>query len=472
MTRAAGRRTLVAGFARTGVAVARALARRGEEVLALDDAPRSAAVATADRLGVELVVAPGAEELAKMLVDIDEVVVSPGLAPDHPVFGAAAARGVQVIAEVELAFRLGLPPLVAITGTNGKTTVTSLVAAMLERSGRAVAAAGNIGRPLVELVGAPDPDAPAAARPDVVVVEVSSFQLAFCESFRPAVGTWLNFAEDHLDWHRDLEDYAAAKAAIWARQGADDVAVANAEDPVVLARGRSARSRLVTFGLATGDYRLDGEQLRGADGSVVATRADLSRDLPHDRANALAAIATAVAAGAGHDACREALREQGPLRHRVELVGRHAGVEYFDDSKATTPSAVIAALAGFRSVVLIAGGRNKGLDLGAIAETLRASARRSGEGGGEPGPTLASLRGVVAIGESAGELAASFAPEWPVVGATSMPAAVAAAARLARPGDAVLLSPGCASFDWYRSYEERGDDFARAVVALSGGGSG
>lgn len=466
MSGSARGRRLVAGFARTGVAVARALGRLGEEVLAIDDAPSPDALAQADRLGVELVVAPGPERLAQLVGAVEEVVVSPGLSPAHPVFAAARSRGVPVISEVELAFRLGLPPLVAITGTNGKTTVTSLVAAMLARSGRAVSAAGNIGRPLVDLAGEPDPAAPGPPRPELVVAEVSSFQLAFCERFRPTVGTWLNLAEDHLDWHRDLDDYAAAKARIWARQGPDDVAVANAEDAVVLEHARAARSRLVTFGLAQGDYRVDGELLVAAGKGVVASRADLFRDLPHDRANALAAIATAVACGASLDACRRALSEHRPLRHRVELVGRHAGVEYFDDSKATTPSAVIAALAGFGSVVLIAGGRNKGLDLGAIAEALRASTRRPEGTAGKGGARLAKLRGVVAIGESAEALASAFSPEWPVVAAPSMSDAVEAAARLAQPGDAVLLSPGCASFDWYSSYEERGDDFARAVKAL------
>ena len=183
---------------------------------------------------------------------------------------------------------------------------------------------------------------------------------------------------------------------------------------------------------------------------MIAPVADLPRSLPHDLANALAASAAAVGAGATLEGCRRALRSFRGLPHRVERVGESGGVGYYDDSKATTPSAVLAALAGFESVVLIAGGRNKGLDLGALRE-----------GAGR-------VRSVVAIGEAAAEVEAAFAGAAPVQRATSMVEAVSAAAGAARPGDAVLLSPGCASFDWYRSYAERGEDFARTVAALAG----
>jgi len=315
---------------------------------------------------------------------------------------------------------------------------------MLVASGVSAAAAGNIGYPLVEAVRRPGLE--------VVVAEVSSFQLALTETFRPSVATWLNLAEDHLDWHGDLDHYVRSKARIWANQEADDVAVANAEDPVVAEAARAARGRVLTFGLAVGDYRRDGGRLVGPDGRELVSIAELSRDLPHDVTNALAALATAVAAGATADGCTTALRNAKPLAHRVELVGRVGDVAYYDDSKATTPSAVAAALAGFEAVVLIAGGRNKGLDLGAL--------RRGAEAGG-----ARRVRAVVAIGEAAAEVAAAF-DGYTVVGADSMQAAAAEAQRLARPGDAVLLSPGCASFDWYASYEERGQDFVRAVRRL------
>jgi len=440
-------RVLVVGFARTGAAVARVLRDRGAEVVAVDDAPSPDAVEAASRAGVELLVGPDPHELGRALHDVGLVVVSPGVPPTHPVF--AAARGVEVVSEVELASRLGGPEIVAITGTNGKTTVTSLVASMLARSGRAVRAAGNIGYPLVEAVVEPGLD--------LVVAEVSSFQLALTTSFRPRVAAWLNLAEDHLDWHRDLEEYAAAKARIWAHQERDDVAVANADDRAVLDRARAARGRLVTFGASEGDFHLDGGALVGPGAVEWASLSDLPRAMPHDVSNALAALAVAASAGARADACRAALREGSPLPHRVELVANVGGVSYFDDSKATTPSAVVAALAGLDSVVLIAGGRNKGLDLAAIATAARA---------GATGGRFARLRGVVAIGEAAGSVADALDGPWPVVRATSMHDAVVRASGLAEHGDAVLLSPGCASFDWYSSYEERGADFANEVHAL------
>jgi UDP-N-acetylmuramoylalanine--D-glutamate ligase len=440
-------RVLVVGFARTGIAVARVCAARDVSVAAIDDRPTPAAHAAAAAIGVRLEPTPAPAALAARLADAELIVVSPGVPPFHPAI--AGADPAKVISEVELAWRLGGPPVVAVTGTNGKTTVTSIVTAMLAGGGRRVRAAGNIGYPLVEAVTEPGLD--------LVVAEVSSFQLAQTTTFAPSVAAWLNFAEDHLDWHRDLEEYARAKARIWANLGPDDVAVANAEDELVMGYARAVGGRLVTFGRERGDYRQVGDELVGPAGTVLLT-AELPRAMPHDITNALAAIAIADAAGS--DAAREAraLREQPPLPHRVELVETVGGVGYYDDSKATTPSAVLAALAGFASVVLVAGGRNKGLDLSVMAQSLADAAT-----GGRPPPTR--VRAVVAIGEAADEVVKAFAPYAPVVPAASMEAAVTQAARLAEPGDAVLLSPGCASFDWYTSYEERGNDFARVVRA-------
>lgn len=436
---------LIVGFARTGQAVARVLRARNLSLRALDDRPDLAAREEAARLGIELVESPGPLALARLIGDADLVVASPGVPPSHPALGAAPAD--RLVSEIELAARLSPVPLVAITGTNGKTTVTSLVAAMLAASGRNAPAAGNIGRPLIDAVLAPGVE--------LVVAEVSSFQLLYTRDLRPIVAAYLNFAEDHLDWHGDVGAYAAAKAKIFSRQGPGDLAVANAEDEVVMQAARAGRGRVVTFGLERGDYHLDGERLVGPDGTAYATLADLPRALPHDVQNALAALAIALGAGADAAACRQALRTTTVLAHRVELVAEHAGVAYYDDSKATTPSAVAAALRGFGAVVLIAGGRNKGLDLSAMRVAAEAGGRRR-------------VRAVVAIGEAAEEVAAAFSG-YPVERADSMRAAVRAARALVRPGEVVLLSPGCASFDWYRSYEERGADFARLVREEIGG---
>jgi UDP-N-acetylmuramoylalanine--D-glutamate ligase len=426
----------------SGEAVTRHLRERGARVVAVDDAPTDDARRRAAAAGVELADVSGPERLRELVAAADVVVPSPGVRESHPVFALAHELRRPVRGEVELGARWARRPLVAITGTNGKTTVTELVARMLVGSGVRAISAGNIGVPLSDAV---------RRDVDVVVVEVSSFQLRFTDTFHPAVAVWLNLAEDHLDWHADMESYAAAKARVWANQDPDDVAVANADDPVVMRWAADAPSRVVTFGLRQpADYHVRDGDLRGPDGPLVAV-ADLPRALPHDLANYMAAAAAAQAAGARPDGVAAALRQPSALPHRVALVAESGGVRWYDDSKATNPHAALAALAGFDCSVLIAGGRNKGLDL----TPLRAAAGR--------------VRAVVALGEAGPDVDAAFAGLRPVVAAQTMEEAVRAAASVAQPGDAVLLSPACASFDLYGSYAERGDDFARAVRALVAG---
>jgi UDP-N-acetylmuramoylalanine--D-glutamate ligase len=431
---------LVVGLAVTGEAVARRLTRDGMRVVAIDDHPDEAVRKRAASLEIELVEAPSAETVADLAARAALVVVSPGVPAHHPVFGLGDRA--HVVSEVEVAAGWARAPLVAVTGTNGKTTVTTLVSRMLVESGVRAVVAGNIGVPLADAV-----DGGA----DVLVVEVSSFQLAFTEWFRPSVAVWLNVAENHLDWHPTLAHYVESKSRVWANQRNGDVAVANAEDPAVMAAAASAPVPVLTFGRAEGSYHVEGGALVTASGEQIVRTEELPRSFPHDLVNALAASAGALAAGATLDGCRAALRTFTGLPHRLELVGESGGVRYLDDSKATTPAAVLAALTGLDSVVLIAGGRNKGLRL----DSLRDGADR--------------VRAVVAIGEAIPQVEAAFAGASPVVTAMSMDEAVRLAGDLARPGDSVLLSPGCASFDWYRSYSERGDDFARAVRVRTGG---
>jgi UDP-N-acetylmuramoylalanine--D-glutamate ligase len=286
---------------------------------------------------------------------------------------------------------------------------------------------------------------------DVFVVEASSFRLLHSHHFAPDVGTWLNVAPDHLDpagvgSHATLGDYIAAKARLWKDQTSDQVAIGNADDPVVSAQLAKARAQQVTFGLDMPAHnRVVGDRLVLDTGDTLAEVEELHRAFPHDLANALAAATTVVHAGGTVQGAREALLAFRGLPHRVSLVGESGGVGWYDDSKATAPHATRAALRGFDSVVLIAGGRNKGLDL----SDLTKEADR--------------IRAVVAIGEAAHDVAVAFDGIRPVRTAASMDEAVAEAAALARPGDVVLLSPACASFDWYGSYAERGDDFVRAV---------
>lgn len=438
-------RTVVVGFGVTGVAVAEALVRHGQAVVAVDDDPSPAAREAAEGLGVELVVAPERAELAALVQAAPAVLPAPGLPARHPLFELAASAGVPVLSEFDLAQRWDDRPLLAITGTDGKTTVTTLVCSMLEASGLAAANVGNTPVPLVRAIEDP--------MVDVFVVEASSFRLDHSRFFAPRVGTWLNFAPDHLDNHRSLEEYEAAKARIWRDQGPDQVAVGNADDPVVARHLASAPARSVSFGFGPGaGFTVRDDDLVTPDGDVICAVADLPRRFPHDLLNALAATATALHGGANLAGVREALVGFQGLPHRVALVGEAGGVRYYDDSKATTPHAALSALGAFESAVLICGGRNKGLDLGVLAT-------------GAP-----HVRAVVAIGDAAGEIVAAFAGVRPVQVATSMAQAVALARTAAQPGDAVLLSPGCASFDWYRSYGERGDDFAREVQAAIGVG--
>jgi len=447
---------LVVGFGITGAAVAEALVRRGEAVVVVDDRPGDDAVARATELGVELVAAPDRATLGRLVAGASEVLPAPGLPARHPVFEIAAAEGTPVASEFDLAARWDDRPLLAITGTDGKTTVTMLTCAMLEASGLAAQAVGNTPVPLVAAIDDPTID--------VFVVEASSFRLDHSRHFAPAVATWLNFAPDHLDNHRSLAEYEAAKARIWRDQRPDDVAIGNLDDPVVARHLASAPARKVGFGLGTtaGGHGAAGRQLVGyrvADGALVdpggetlARVGELQRSFPHDLSNGLAAAATALAGGATREGVRAALLAFSGLPHRVTLVGEAGGVPFYDDSKATTPHAVLAAVEGFESVVLICGGRNKGLDLSPLAEVAPRA------------------RAVVAIGDATADVAAVFGPTGvPVRAAESMDDAVRLAAGAARPGDAVLLSPGCASFDWYGSYGERGDDFARAVQAHIGG---
>jgi UDP-N-acetylmuramoylalanine--D-glutamate ligase len=441
------RRALVVGFGASGRSSARFLVEEGWSVVVVDDRPDALKAEAAARLGATWAGAVSPECLASLAAKSDEVVVSPGVPLEHPVF----RLGRPLVGELELGARAAEVPVVAITGTNGKTTVVTLVTAMLERSGRLALACGNIGLPLTEAVRS---DA------EVLVVEASSFQLALATSLGAEVAAWLNLSPNHLDWHRTLEHYIASKARLFEQMDPSGVAVANADDPVVEAHLPVGGRRVVRFGLAG----RDGVDVTVADGWVrsvehgrVVEVDRLLRRAPHDVANALAATASALAAGADVDAIGEVLSHFSGLAHRLEVVGRLGEVTFVDDSKATTTAAMVAALRAVGPAVLIAGGRRKG---GSLAPAVEAAG---------------AVRAVVAIGESADEVAEAFrAGPLPdgarreVVTAQSMDEAVRRAAALARAGETVLLSPGGASWDWYASYEERGRDFRRAAALLDG----
>ncbi len=428
---------LLAGTGVTNTAAAKALVARGHTVLLFDDGPAEAGRSLSESLGIEFAHAPSAEQLGSMLEQVDAVMPAPGLPEAHPVMAAAEVAGVPLISEFDLAAAWDDRPVLAITGTNGKTTVAELTSAMLGNSGIANEAVGNLEVPLVAAIDDPVPAC--------FVVEASSFRLNHSRNFAPKVATWLNFAPDHLDVHESLAVYEAAKASIFTRLGEGDVAVVNLEDPVVVRHRPPAPASVVGFSLSAGDYHEHDGHLVGPQGTLIAV-SQLWSHLPHDRLNALAASATAIAGGADPDGVRRALAQFSGLPHRVQFVAEINGVRWYDDSKATAPHATVAAAAGFDRVVLIAGGQNKGLDL-----TEMAGAK--------------SVVEVVAIGSSASEVIAAFSGIR-ARAAGSMQEAVELAAAVAAPGDTVLLSPGCASFDWYGSYSERGDDFTAEVLAL------
>ena len=439
---------LVYGLAVAGAATVRALRQRGFDVIAADDTVDDAKRRLAGDLDVELVAAPDNSRLADLVAASERVVPAPGVPETHRLFATARRAGRQVVSELELAYEweqdraAGPRPLVAATGTDGKTTTTLWAVEMLAAAGVRAVAAGNTEVPLVAAI---DLDV------DAFVVECTSFRLAWTETFRADAAAWLNLAPDHLNWHVSMDTYVAAKARLFTQQRPDDVAIGFAADPVVMEHLRRAPARQRTFGLTGADYHVAGRGERavlvGPQGELGPV-ANLRRALPHDLTNGLAAAALVLEIGlAGADAVASGLASFVGPPHRIELVGESGGVRWYNDSKATTPHAASVAIRAFDRVVLIAGGLNKGLDLAPMAAEV------------------ARVATVVAIGEAAPDIEATFAGAAPVVTAGSMAEAVEQAGAAARPGEVVLLSPGCASFDWYPDggYPARGDDFRRLV---------
>ncbi len=449
--------TVVLGSAITAASVVRHVVSVGCDVVVMEDHPEAIAdwferTARLAAAGATVLAAPDAATTRATVGGADQLVPSPGVPERHVAITAARHLGIPIRSEIELAAAVAAarpaPPfLIAVTGTNGKTTVTTLTTAMLEASGVRAVAAGNIGVPLLDAV---------TGEHEVVVAEVSSFQLRFTEQFRPRAAALLNLGEDHLDWHRTFDAYAQAKRNVFAHQRAEDVVVFNADDPVVAGLVAGAPGRRVPFSVASGAAAgarvvdtATGRRLVSADDVELLAVDEMPRTRPVDLANALAAASLALEAGATVGGIATTLREFTGIAHRMSLVTETDGVRWIDDSKATNVHATLAAAEGIETLVLIAGGQNKGLDLSAL------------------GALAPSLRGVVAIGDAANEVVHAFSDTHvPVRTAPSMAEAVASARALARDGDTVLLSPGCASFDWYSSYAARGDDFAHEVLMM------
>jgi UDP-N-acetylmuramoylalanine--D-glutamate ligase len=401
----------------------------------------------AQSIGAQVVNIAQDGELQRVMSSVGVLSPAPGVPENHAVIRSAHDHGVSIQSEIEISYRIeqlrsdGSRPMVAVTGTDGKTTTTLLVNAILRTAGLRSEAVGNTEVPLIESLAT---DAQAFA------IECSSFRLEHTEQFRTQASAWLNIAPDHLDWHSSYQKYFDAKAKMWANCLPTDVAVAPVDDVNILAVARASAARMVTFGATEGDYRVVGDELCGPLGSITSI-SRMKRSLPHDITNALAAAAVCIESGlADADHVAHALEHFENAPHRIQFVAEVDGVRWFNDSKATSPHAVSVALRAFDSIVLIAGGKNKGLDLSQMAcEPHR-------------------MRAVVAIGASADDIARAFKGVCTVVQAESMSAAVAHASELSRTGDVVVLSPGCTSYDWYSNYGERGDDFMKCVRELSG----
>jgi UDP-N-acetylmuramoylalanine--D-glutamate ligase len=441
-----GKKVLVVGLGRSGVAAARLCTARGAQVTVTDKQP-------AEALGAALAQLPptAKQELGghkpETFLAADLIVLSPGVSP-LPELQAARARGVPITGELELASWFVDAPIVAITGTNGKSTTTTLCGAILAANGRPTFVGGNLGVPLAEAVGTP-----AAEQGGSCVLEVSSFQLETVDSFRPQVAVLLNITADHLDRHGTLDAYVTIKTRIFAAQTAADFAVLNIDDPLVAAAAKKIRSHCVLIStrhaLVVGGWlEADALCVRLAGGPIEYYPAHLPGLVGrHNLENALAALVAGRLAGALPAEARHALVTFRPLAHRMELVGELDGVFFYDDSKGTNVGAVVAALDRFpRPVVLIAGGRDKGGSYEPLAKIMKQAGRAA-----------------VLIGEAAPKLREALAPVVPVEMAASMEEAVARATTMARSGDAVLLSPACSSFDMFRNYQHRAEVFRAAV---------
>ncbi|MFO0675542.1 MAG: UDP-N-acetylmuramoyl-L-alanine--D-glutamate ligase [Polyangiaceae bacterium] len=445
----AGKRVVVVGLGTSGIAAARLATKLGARVVATDAKPESALSSEARSLASSGVVLAVGGHGSAAIASADLVVVSPGV-PLFPELREAERAGVPVVGEVELAVRQ-LPasvPLVAVGGTNGKSTVTSLVGEILAADGRKTFTGGNLGDPLADVVSEPW---------QAVVLEVSSFQMERVDTFRPKVSVLLNVTPDHLDRYDGMQAYADAKGNAFRRQREGDVAVVPYGDAVCLAQARRGKGAIVTFGPG-GDVDVTDDAVIDRRSGEIYERASFGLTGGHNALNVAATVAAVSAIGVPPDAIRGTLRTFRGLPHRTALVVLHDGVAWYDDSKGTNVGASVTALLGLKEAkaVLVAGGKDKGGSYEPLVQALEKKGRAA-----------------VLLGEAAPLIAEAIGDRVPFHRAESLAQAVKKCAELARPGDAVLLSPACSSFDMFKDYKERGDMFVRevhALVAASRGG--
>ncbi len=437
-----GTRVGVIGARVIGEAVSRVLLDAGVFVRVFEDRPEACAdrIARLRALGAE-VVAP--EDIGGDVVnDLAAICPSPGVPPTHPVLVRALSAGIPIVSELDFAERArGDRLLIAVTGTNGKTTVTQLIESVLQQGGIAARACGNFGEPFITAV--------SEASVEVFVVEVSSFQLEYVQQLAPHIAVLTNLADDHLDWHGSRDHYFAAKRKVFTSLPADGVLICDTGDThVAEVTAREPMNRVGFVVAADCSVHIDHRGIWDPKG--VEECLPQGARTPIDVRNWTAAALVGLRLGIAPETIRAALEISERFPHRMEFVGEAMGVQYIDDSKATNPHATLAALEGKQSVILLAGGQNKGIDLSVLRERQSA------------------LKAVVAIGDAAPEVAETFQGIVPLSIANSMAMAVTAAMNYAAPGDTIMLSPACASFDWYSGYGARGDDFVAEVRKQAG----
>ncbi len=442
----------VIGAARSGVAVGELLQRRGAAVFVSDSGSPGKLSEELARLRALGIPAETGSHTQRVL-DADLIVLSPGVPSSLPVLREAASRGIRVLSELEVASWFCRGTIVAITGTNGKTTTTTLLGRMLEDARKPCVVAGNIGTAFSSVVESVDEQT-------VAVLEVSSFQLDHIERFHPAIAVILNITPDHLDrYDHDFSRYRASKARVFANQDANDVLIYNADDPEtadLVRRPENRHVRALPFSaggpLTDGAFIEDGRLVTvlGPRRDVVVGAREISIRGTHNLYNSMAATLAAQVLGAAVPSIRATLKNFKGVEHRLEFVRELDGVKYINDSKATNVDSVWYALQAFEEpLIVLIGGRDKGNDYSRLTDLVRTR-----------------VKAVVAIGESAEKVSGAFTGVTQVVGAQSMEEAVRRARTLARPGDIVLLSPACASFDWFRNYEHRGEVFKKLVNEL------
>lgn len=447
-----GKEVLVLGIGASGTGAARLLARQEAHVRCSDSGAGPDARCRAEALeaiGCRVERGGHTEEFMR---GVSLAVISPGIDPAIPAVRRLRQGGVELVSEIELAYAFCAKPVIAVTGTNGKTTTVTLIERILREDGRRVAACGNIGKPFSECVI----DEGAS---DYFVLEASSFQLEAVRAFRPWIAVVLNVAPDHLDRYRSLDEYAAAKAAIFRKQGAGDWAIVKAgERRGWERRGMTGAQAVLEFSTDSpvGEGAcVEGGALvvkRGGAREVVCGRDEVRLGGLHNLENALAASAVASICGVRPASTRRVLAEFGGLPHRLEQAGTWRGISFVNDSKATNPDAVVRALESATGpVVLIAGGRDKGFDYSALR-----------------GEVLRTVKGLVLIGEAREKMARDLEGAAETRFAGTLGEAVRTAAGMAAPGDTVMLSPACSSYDMFRDYGERGDEFKRSVREMTG----